>query len=70
MVRCNHLYRLEYRIRPIYNNNNYFLFSFIFSIQVLLSTCIPFGRKNLSVNKFCLMMNVVRALYLRPNLST
>lgn len=45
MVRCNHLYRLEYRIRPIYNNNNnYFLFSFIFSRQVLLLTSIPFVR--------------------------
>ena len=44
MVRCNHLYRLEYRIRPIYNNNNYFLFSFIFSRQVLLLTIIPFVR--------------------------
>lgn len=70
MVRCNHLYRLEYRIRPIYNNNNYFLFSFIFSRQVLLLTSIPFVRKYLSENGVCLMMQVVLALYLCPNLST
>lgn len=40
MVRCNHLYRLGYRIRPIISNKFYF----IFSRQVLLLTSIPFVR--------------------------
>lgn len=48
-------------------NNNLYL---ILSRQVPLLTCIPFVRKYLSGNGVCLMMQVVLALYLCPNLST
>lgn len=68
MVRCNHLYRLGYRIRPICKTTT----TTILSSQDKCACLLAFrsGGRTSQQMGVCLMINVVRALYLRPNLST